>query len=402
MILKHYLIKDVFTATLAVLGFLTLLMLGGRLIRYFGMAATGGLDVGILFALVGYKLATFLVLILPLSFFIGLMLVLGRLYVEQEMTVLQSAGVSPRRFALGLWPLVLALVLVEAVFSLHLAAWGERKSEAMFREQAIKSAFDLVQPKNFIRANQYSLYVGSVDKQKGSLGDIVLLHKDGGKDIDGNPRDVIITAKRAVQVASHSQEYTPNAEQTKALAKELGTSAETASKVEKVAEHVTMLDLFEGRRYELGADNLAYNQIEFSQYRLRLAKLDEAEVQTYELEAQSLPMLTASLPAASAKAELGFRFAMPLTIVLAWVLAVPLAKVRPRQGRWLRLLPAILLFATSVVALMSLKNTIAKDKLTIAAYFGVLALYVGLAVFAYNKNKLKRKIAQKTSARSPS
>ena len=67
---------------------------GGRLIRYFGIAAEGRLDVGLLFAIIGYNLPTFLELILPLSFFVALMLVLGRMYVDHEMSVLFSSGNS--------------------------------------------------------------------------------------------------------------------------------------------------------------------------------------------------------------------------------------------------------------------------------------------------------------------
>ena len=42
----------------------------------------------------------------------------------------------------------------------------------------------------------------------------------------------------------------------------------------------------------------------------------------------------------AAQAELGYRLSLPWLIILAPMLAVPLAQVRPRQGRWLRLLPA--------------------------------------------------------------
>lgn len=57
--------------TALVLGFLVVMLLGGRLIRYFGMAAEGGLDVGVLFTLIGYNLPYFLELIFPLSFLLG-------------------------------------------------------------------------------------------------------------------------------------------------------------------------------------------------------------------------------------------------------------------------------------------------------------------------------------------
>lgn len=101
-------IREVATTTALVLGFLVVMLLGGRLIRYFGMAAEGGLDVGVLFTLIGYNLPYFLELIFPLSFFIGLMLVFGRLYADHEMAVLNASGISRGRVSRLLIPLVLA------------------------------------------------------------------------------------------------------------------------------------------------------------------------------------------------------------------------------------------------------------------------------------------------------
>jgi lipopolysaccharide export system permease protein len=39
---------------------LTLIMMGGRLIKYFGVAAQGRLDASILFSIIGYRLPEFL------------------------------------------------------------------------------------------------------------------------------------------------------------------------------------------------------------------------------------------------------------------------------------------------------------------------------------------------------
>ena len=76
MILRRYMTQQVASTTALVLGFLVVMMLGGRLIRYFGIAAEGNLDVSLLFTIIGYNLPYFLELILPLAFFIALMLCL--------------------------------------------------------------------------------------------------------------------------------------------------------------------------------------------------------------------------------------------------------------------------------------------------------------------------------------
>ncbi|HQW54048.1 MAG TPA: LPS export ABC transporter permease LptF, partial [Acinetobacter sp.] len=44
MIIRRYLVKQVVSTSLVVIGLLTLIMMGGRLIKYFGIAAQGRLD----------------------------------------------------------------------------------------------------------------------------------------------------------------------------------------------------------------------------------------------------------------------------------------------------------------------------------------------------------------------
>ena len=80
--------------------FLVVILLGGRLIRYFGMAAEGGLNVGVLFRLIGYNFPYFLELILPLSFFFGFNAgIWAVVYRSCEMTVMNASGISRGRVA---------------------------------------------------------------------------------------------------------------------------------------------------------------------------------------------------------------------------------------------------------------------------------------------------------------
>ena len=57
----------------------------------------------------------------------------------------------------------------------------------------------------------------------------------------------------------------------------------------------------------------------------------------------------------------------------------------PRQGRWLRLFPAILLFVSCAISIISLKNAVSKGSVSVWAYawvvigFMVLALYMNWA-----------------------
>src|SRR3546814_9408344 len=57
---------------------------------------------------------------------------------------------------------------------------------------------------------------------------------------------------------------------------------------------------------------------------------------------------------------------LPLLVFVVTVLAVPLAKVNPRQGRFLKLLPAILLYMTYLALLIAVRGALDKGRIPMA------------------------------------
>lgn len=334
MILRRYITQQVATTTLIVLLFLMALLLGGRLVRYFGMAAEGSLDIGLLFSIIFYNIPTFLELILPLSFFVALMLTFGRMYVDNEMSVLFSSGQSRGRLMRIMLPFILILFMVEGFLSLWAKPYGLANSEKLWHTQSLSSAIDLIKPNTFISSGNYHFYVGDVDKQNKRLSDLYVIQTAKNP----NQRDVIITAKQAKQLPSHED------------------------------DSMTRLDLIDGKRYEIDSNSLVYNQTHFERYRISFAKPSSEQVSTQNVATQPSLTLLQHWHKPEVKAELGYRLTLPFLIIIACMLATPLAQVQPRQGRWLRLMPAILLFVACAVSIISLKANISKQKLNNLAY----------------------------------
>lgn len=361
MILRRYMTRQVASTTALVLGFLVVMMLGGRLIRYFGIAAEGRLDISLLFTIIGFNLPYFLELILPLAFFIALMLVFGRLYVDQEMAVINASGVSRGRLARLMTPFIILLFVVEAWLSVVGKPWGVREAENIWQQQALTSAFDLIRPKEFISSGNYHLYVGSLSEDKKQLQDVVLIQSQDADGVDkAEQKDTITLARRATQVDTQGS-------------------------------GVTQLDLFQGRRYEVGADSLQYNQVGFDRYRITLTEPTRAVVTEDNIETQGIMPLWQAATSGddvdsitamqAAQGELGYRLALPWLMIIAPMLAVPLAQVRPRQGRWLRLFPAVLLFVSCALGVISLKNAVGKGSVSVWAYAWLIVGFMGLALY---------------------
>ena len=407
MILRRYMTRQVASTTALVLGFLVVLMLGGRLIRYFGIAAEGNLDVSLLFTIIGYNLPYFLELILPLAFFIALMLVFGRLYVDQEMAVINGSGMSRGKLARLMTPLIVALFIGEAALSIVGKPWGVRSAENIWQQQALSSAFDLIRPNEFISNGNYHLYVGSLSEDKTQLQDVVLIQtQPTSKGSNANKNSADNTNDKDEQAAINETlpvDGVPaklneridgiNATASKdAITKDIITLAKRAEQVENSASGVTQLDLYQGRRYEVGAGSLKYNQVGFDRYRITLSESPKEVVTEDNIETQAIvPLWQAATGSGqvgsvtamrAAQGELGYRLALPWLMIIAPMLAVPLAQVRPRQGRWLRLFPAILLFVSCALGVISLKNAVSKGSVSIWSYawlvigFMILALYM--------------------------
>lgn len=369
MILRRYMTQQVAANTAIVLLFLMALMLGGRLIRYFGIAAEGRLDVGLLFAIIGYNIPTFLELILPLSFFIALMLVLGRMYVDQEMSVLFASGISRGRLTRLMIPLITGLFVFQMGISLLAKPWGLSNSEQIWQTQSLGSLLDLVRPKTFISSGNYHLYVDEFDKEKRELKNLYVVQQQTDKSGKIAKNDVIITATRAYQVPS------------------------------KDTDSSMQLDLFQGRRYELGTNQANYNQASFEKYRITLEKPASEKITETNVETQTTAKLLANTQKPEVKAELGYRFTMPWLIIIAAMLATPLAQVRPRQGRWLRLLPSVLIFASCAISIISLRTAIAKESISEYAYIWLIVGFIAFALLLNWQSRVVHRVRYRRQSR---
>ncbi len=358
MIINRYLLRQVVATTLVVTGFLAFIMIGGRLIKYFGIAAQGGLDVSALFLIVAYRMPDFLTLILPLGFFTGLMLVFGRLYVDHEMAVINASGISRDSLGIMLWPFVLLLMISEAGLTLFAAPWGFEHATKVMSEQSSKKGFDLVSPRKFITSGSYTFYAEDQSPDKTTLLK-VFVHQNAP-----NGSDVLIVAQQAVRLID--------------------------------PKHLnTIVELHNGRRYELKAGQLHYSEAQFATYRLNLNDAQSADVMATPTESMRTTDLMAHLKDAKSLSELGWRWSMPIMILIAVILALPLSEVSPRQGRFLRLFPALLLFVALVIGLLATKLRISKGVLSVWAYAVLMVFYLFFSLLLARKQRLTARFAGK-------
>ena len=324
MIITRYISRQILQATLAITLILLVVVAVGRLLNYLSKASKGEVDPNLLMLVLAYRLPDFLQLIMPLALLLGILLALGRLYADSEMTVLIAAGMRPLRL-LGI--IMLGTVLVTAVvalFSLQLAPWGSRKVSEMLEIQQHLSEFDLLQPGLFqnIAGGQRTTYVETLDD---GVGKQVFMHDAA------NNR--VIKADSAVPV----------------------NEADGSRVV--LFRHGTITAGFN--------TETDYALTQFDELGIRLPPRNLGIIPDVEEKTLTTAQLLASVTPAHL-AELQWRLSLILSVPILTLFAVPLARVSPRQGRYAKLVPGIAVYLLYLGILLLSKNALTNSKLPVA------------------------------------
>lgn len=340
MIIFRYISREVLLNMSAVSGILLLIIMSGRFIRYLTNAAAGKYSVDTVFLFLWYRLPGFLELILPLGLFLGILLAYGRLYLESEMAVLKATGMSQRRLSLyTLGPAAVVAVLV-GVMSLWLAPAGVQKTEAVF-QQSQQNALDSVVPGRFQKQPDgiRSTYVEKLSDERQMQG-IFVSETQPGKSL------AVVAADSGRQIID----------------------PDTGARY---------LVLENGFRYEGQPGDAKYREIQFSEYGIRLPdNRDEPEVSGVDMAP------TAELFGGDAQetAQLHWRISLPVMCLIVALLAVPLSKTNPRQGRFAKLIPSILLYLVYLLLLTNTRSLVEDGKSPVIAMWGVHLLFFGFAM----------------------
>src|ERR1041385_342207 len=119
-IVDRYLATETAVPTAAVTGVLMLILLSNKFAGLLGDAAAGRLPRETVFTLLGLASIKFFIVVVPVATFLAIMLALGRLYRDSEMTTLMACGVGPMQVYRPLMVLALVLAAGLAVLSLQI------------------------------------------------------------------------------------------------------------------------------------------------------------------------------------------------------------------------------------------------------------------------------------------
>ncbi len=313
MILHRYLNKETLTTMFAVTGILIFILMCNQFARYLNDAANGRMSAYAVMQMMSLQIPLLAGFMIPLGLYIGILLSYGRLYADSEMTILLGSGISR-------WQL-LGITFMGAAFATLLSAvlmiWVEPQM-AWYRDHIISqglnaSPLERVSPGRFqVIDKKLIFYVDSLSRDKTKLEQVFVAEIPKDRSAEKKQIYNVITAKSAHQVVH------PRSKEA-------------------------FVEFNEGHRYigEPGAND--YQIIDYKKYGVRIPQLT-GKMKTLEEFMPTRDLWREQARNKLAAAELQWRLSMPISVMILALIAVPLSRVRPRQGRYAKLVPAILIY----------------------------------------------------------
>jgi lipopolysaccharide export system permease protein len=351
VIIFRYLLKEVAKTQLAVFLVIMTIFISNKFVRVLDDASEGGIPGHLVMTFIGLKIPDLAGMILPLSFFLGVLLAYGRIYAENEMTVLHACGVSEWYVVRVTLILGFVTAIITGIFTLYLSPMAAEYEYQVKDQIAADSGLS-------------SLIAGRF-QATGNKKAVVFIHD---KNRDDNTFEKVF-------VAQLPDEDTPNSSV-------IDSSLVYAATGQVVEEETGLqrLILSAGTRYQNDIKNKEFRQVTFDKYYIQI---QDQKVEHKRRKLSAIPtddLYQETTPEASAESQ--WRIAFPLACIIMTLVAVPLSVVNPRQGKFGKMLPALLLFLSYFLLLTAVRSGIEKG--SVAQYIGLWPVHFVVLILGFS------------------
>ena len=351
-ILTAYLAREILKTSCAVLLILYVILLSNALGAVLADIADGDIPAQTLWPMLFAQSITVLSMLLPISLFLGIVFTFGRMYKDHEIVVMQACGVGYRDFYRPVLLVLVPFMIVSAYTSVWLNAQVISASRVALVQASNLHEFHLIKPGQFNQARGGDLifFMESISEDKLELQEIIISRTAGDK-------MMIETARTGRQIID---------EKTGDLFLVVGPG-----------------ELSEGQ----AGDNQV-TQISFAEHGILLEK--QKKGRTYKVHSnQMTPTALWRSSLLKHHIEFHWRIAIPVILLVLALLAVPLAYIAPRQGRYGKVGIALLVLIVYLNLMAFTRAKIEDGIIPIALNFWwvhLLFLLLTLA-FLYRRNR---------------
>ncbi len=320
LLLDRYLVREVLRPFAFTCGLFLLLFTSYSSAKVLADAVMGLLPVDVVWQLIGFKVIIALEVLLPIAWYLAVVMGLGRLYTDSEMVALSACGYGEGQAAWTIFRATGLLAVLVAVLSLELRPWAYRHEFAI--ENLAKAEFD----------------VGKIEARKFHVGkDYVLFAEE------------VDHPNRRLLGVFFSQEF--NDHKTQVI------QAISMRQTDSQGEIGLPLIFEDGYAYELDLKGEEDLILKFQRLELVL----DGAIEPPGFRSKAAPTLRLWRSGdPKDMAELEWRLSRPGSAFLLALIAIPLSRTNPRTGRYGRAILAVVVFAV-YYNLSNLAKTWVKD-----------------------------------------
>jgi lipopolysaccharide export system permease protein len=306
LIFQRSLIREFSLIALAVVGVLLAIILTRLLILLLGRAAGGEILAEAVLGLIAFGVLTYMPVLLGIGVFVAVLLALTRSYRDSEMTVWFTSGLSIAAWIKPVLQFALPVAVICAVLSLGVAPWSQAQSVEYQRLLASRDDVSSVTPGVFreSRASDRVFFVDKLSERDNVVNNIFV------QSTQADRMGVMVAKRGFIETAANGDRF---------------------------------VVLLNGRRYEGTPGSLDYRTVDFDRYALRIEPREAAREAPSTKAIGTLDLLSERKP--EQVAELHWRLALPLAVLIMGLFAIPLSFVNPRSGRSWNLIFAVLIYA---------------------------------------------------------
>ncbi|HVS78032.1 MAG TPA: LPS export ABC transporter permease LptF [Steroidobacteraceae bacterium] len=304
-ILGRYVLREVITAWIVVMGVLLVILLANQVAAVLERAAVSQFPQGVVLELIYLGILQYLSILVPVGLLLGIVLALGRLYHDSELAAALACGVRPVTLYGGV--IGLGIVLAGGLAALTLLVAPGATAQAL----TIRNAA--------VRAGQFAPLQAGTFRAFGGGNAVVYAEK---VDPDGTMRNVFVERNQGpvVEVA-------------------VARRAVHTVSPDGATQAITLMD---GERLEGIPGSAQFRIMPFGELFTPI-RVPPAKSAVTDLDAQPTSALLASA-SPERQATLQWRISLPLMCIVLTALAVPLARLKPRQGRYARVWLAVVVY----------------------------------------------------------
>lgn len=316
------------------------------------LAARGSIASDSIATLLSFNLVKYLPLLFSLTLFLAVLLTLTRCYRDSEMVVWFSAGLGISKWIRPVINFALPVILVITVLSVFIMPWAVQKGDEY--KEFLKSRDDLasISPGVFkeSRNGEQMYFIESFNELGNSVKNIFVQSTQNGR------LGIIVANRGYRQTAKNDDNF---------------------------------LVMENGRRYEGKPNTAEFSTTEFARYSIRILANELNQAPPNTMSKSSVELFEST--DLNSKAELHWRFSIPISAFILVLMAIPLSNVDPRAGRSLNFMMAILIYVIYNNLLSIMQAWVTQGKISpLIGLWPVHLFFLCLTIYMFYRRALQK------------